>query len=609
MDGQFGREEAALKSIHAPTVADTAMSQREHQVGGVLSVRGSQATIGILPRRGELTEGEGTRVGKFLAIAGEGSVLIGFVTEVSLEVSEIVREQGYVGLARLDLMGEIKQDLQGPYFERGVSDYPLIGDRVVTLRGEMLKIIFGESGSDSIIIGRLQQNARLAASIQVDEMLSRHFAVFGATGVGKSSGVALILQQVLKARPNLRIFLLDVHNEYSRCFGSMAHVVNPRNLKLPFWLFNFEEMVDVIFGGRRPGVEDEFEILAEVIPIAKSMYVQYQAVSHRSGIRRDQKVTNFTVDTPVPYRLADLLSLINERMGKLENRSSRMKYFKLIARIESLSNDPRYNFIFENANVGGDTMAEVICELFRIEPADKPLTVMQLAGFPSEVVDSVVSVLGRMAFEFGLWSEGAFPILFVCEEAHRYASADRSLGFGPTRRALSRIAKEGRKCGVFLGLASQRPAELDPAIISQCGTLFVMRMANDSDQAIVRSAVSDAVANLVTLVPSLGTREVLAFGEGVALPARMIFGKLPPNLIPSSDAVRNAHADSAPAAPQKLVEAVIARWRGFTPSSKEEGLQEIGHAPSPPHSGDEAGRPAPGNSVLKRSSILKKSFA
>ena len=110
------------------------------------------------------------------------------------------------------------------------------------------------------------------------------------------------------------------------------------------------------------------------------------------------------------------------------------------------------------------------------------MTIMQLAGFPAEVVDSVVSVLCRMAFDFGLWSDGVAPLLFVCEEAHRYAPADKKVGFGPTRRALSRIAKEGRKYGVFLGLVTQRPAEIDPTIISQCSTFFVMRLANDRDQ-------------------------------------------------------------------------------------------------------------------------------
>ena len=196
------------------------------------------------------------------------------------------------------------------------------------------------------------------------------------------------------------------------------------------------------------------------------------------------------------------------------------------------------------------------------------MTIMQLAGFPAEVVDSVVSVLCRMAFDFGMWSDGAFPLLFVCEEAHRYASADRSIGFGPTRKAISRIAKEGRKYGVFLGLVTQRPAELDSTIISQCSTLFAMRMANERDQAIVRSAVSDAAANLLAFVPSLGTREVLAFGEGVALPTRLKFKQLPENFIPQSQAVINASTDPSSQMTEDFIDAIIDRWRGATMSLK-----------------------------------------
>ena len=312
-------------------------------------------------------------------------------------------------------------------------------------------------------------------------------------------------------------------------------MLNPRNLKLPFWLFNFEEIVDVLFGGR-PGVPEELDILAEVIPMAKGIYTQYQN-SDRLGLKRvDPKSIGYTVDTPVPYRLVDLISLIDERMGKLENRSSRIIYHKLISRIETVRNDPRYTFMFDNANVGGDTMAEVISHLFRLPANGRPMTIMQLAGFPAEVVDSVVSVLCRMAFDFGLWSDGVSPLLFVCEEAHRYASADRNIGFGPTRKAVSRIAKEGRKYGVFLGLVTQRPAELDATIISQCNTLFAMRLANDRDQALLRSAVSDAAANLLSFVPSLGTREVLAFGEGVALPTRLRFKEVPVHQLPRSEA-------------------------------------------------------------------------
>ena len=315
--------------------------------------------------------------------------------------------------------------------------------------------------------------------------------------------------------------------------ATSALVLNPRNLKLPFWLFNFEETIDVFFAGR-PGVDEEVSVLAELIPQAKSNYTQNYRTGDRPMLKRaDPKTTGYTGDTPVPYRLADLVALIDERMGKLENRSSRMIYHKLIQRIETVRNDPRYAFMFDNANVGGDTMGETLRQLFRLPADGKPMTIMQLAGFPAEVVDSVVSVLCRMAFDFGMWSDGAFPLLFVCEEAHRYASADRSIGFGPTRKAISRIAKEGRKYGVFLGLVTQRPAELDSTIISQCSTLFAMRMANERDQAIVRSAVSDAAANLLAFVPSLGTREVLAFGEGVALPTRLKFKQLPEHLHPA----------------------------------------------------------------------------
>ena len=270
----------------------------------------------------------------------------------------------------------------------------------------------------------------------------------------------------------------------------------------------------------------------------------------------------------MPYTLADLVSLIDERMGKLENRASRMKYHKLIQRIETVRNDPRYAFMFENANVGGDTMVDVLSQLFRLPPNGKPMTIMQLAGLPAEVVDAVVSVLGRMAFDFGLWSDGAVPLLFVCEEAHRYASADRSIGFGPTRRAISRIAKEGRKYGVYLGLVTQRPAELDPTIISQCSTLFAMRMANDRDQALVRSAVSDAAANLLAFVPSLGTREVLAFGEGVALPTRLTFKELPAHLVPNSETVGKSLVDQAPSLGQDFISSVVDRWRNAMMSQK-----------------------------------------
>ncbi|WP_412773078.1 ATP-binding protein [Nitrobacter sp.] len=530
--------------------------------GRVISVRGSQARVGILQTGRMSPAAARATVGRFISLRSMTSTIVAMITEVSCE--HLPSSNEFIASASVDLLGEIL-DSSGPRprFQRGVTNYPAIDDAADLVTNQELRTIYAPNGMDLIDVGMLQQDQSVTAYVDIEEMLSKHFAVLGSTGVGKSSGVSLLINEILKSRPSLRIFLLDVHNEYGRCFGERAIVLNPRNLKLPFWLFNFEEIVDVLFAGR-PGVPEELDILAEVIPIAKGIYTQYQHAD-RVGLKRiDPKSVGFTADTPVPYRLVDMISLIDERMGRLENRSSRIVYHKLISRIETVRNDPRYAFMFDNANVGGDTMAEVVSLLFRLPANGKPMTIMQLAGFPAEVVDSVVSVLCRMAFDFGLWSDGVSPLLFVCEEAHRYASADRSIGFGPTRKAISRIAKEGRKYGVYLGLVTQRPAELDATIISQCNTLFTMRLANERDQALLRSAVSDAAANLLSFVPSLGTREVLAFGEGVALPTRLRFKEVPAHQLPRSEATISTVPSAGRGHDMQFVDAVLERWRGAT---------------------------------------------
>jgi len=528
-------------------------------LGAILSVTGSQATA-HLPHHAE-EEGEHARVtiGRLVAIHSDGSRVIGVVSRLTLQPS------GPDIVADIDFMGEIKEDgPQGPYFQRGVTNYPTIGDRIALLQREELSLIHKIDEGETIKVGQLQMDAEVPAYVNFDELLHKHFAVLGTTGVGKSTSVALILQEILKKKANLRIFLIDPHNEYGHCFGEQTQIMNPKNLRLPFWLFNFEEIVDVFFRGR-PGVEEETEILSELIPIAKAQYSSAHARAERILVRKVQP-GGFTADTPVPYRISDLISLINDRMGKLENRSSWTKYHRLIMRIETLQHDSRYTFMFNNLFIE-DLMVKVLGELFRMPTQGRPITVMQLAGFPAEVVDSVVSVLCRMAFDFGVWSDASVPILVCCEEAHRYAPADRKLGFGPTRKALSRIAKEGRKYGVFLGVITQRPAELDPTILSQCSTVFAMRMANDRDQAIVRSAVPDAGSSQIDFLASLGTREAIAFGEGVALPMRFRFSDVPKEFQPRSQAGRNVRLEMGSELDGSFMEGVVERWREATTTS------------------------------------------
>ena len=213
------------------------------------------------------------------------------------------------------------------------------------------------------------------------------------------------------------------------------------------------------------------------------------------------------------------------------------------------------------------------------------MTIVQLAGFPAEVFDAIVSVLFRLAFEFGLWSDGALPLLIVCEEAHNYANADRSIGFRPAREAVPRIAKEGRKYGVFLGLVTQRPAQLDPTLISQCSTVFAMRMANEDDQRIVHAAVSDPGNRLLGFLASLGTREALAFGAGVPVATRLRFKELPKSSSRLGSGLGRPHRRRHAGRPQprRLRGGALARHR------HEQQAGDVARPPSPGLRLDHAG--------------------
>ncbi len=530
------------------------LSPHSAPIGHIVSVRGSRAKVG-LPALSPLSKVRPT-VGSFLAMQGGEALLIGVVSDVE---AAVVADSSYQALASLDLMGELSLEASGDLsFRRGVRAHPAIGDGVHLLSSDELRAVYSRGGNN-IEIGRLSQDANVPACVDGESLLAKHFAVVGSTGVGKSSGVAVILNAIVKADTGVRILILDSHNEYGRSFGKQAYVTGATDLRLPFWLFNFEEVVDVIYGGR-PAVQEEVDILAELIPLAKGMYQNLKAGLDRNGLRRPTRQNGFTADSPTPYLLQDLINLIDERMGKLENRASRMTYHRLMGRIEAIRNDPRYGFMFENANVGGDTMAAVLSRLFRLEDDGRPITVLRLGSLPGEAVDAVVCVVLRLAFEFGLWSDGALPLLVVCEEAHRYASADPAVGFAPARRSLSRIAKEGRKYGVHLALVSQRPAELDPTIISQCSTLFAMRMSNEQDLALLRTAASDVAAHLLDVVPALGTGEVIGVGEAMPLPTRLSFSTLVHDKIPSSE-IGHGPIVAGTADRKAFVETVIERWR------------------------------------------------
>jgi len=343
---------------------------------------------------------------------------------------------------------------------------------------------------------------------------------------------------------------------------------NPRKPEnLPFWLFNFEEIVDVLFGGR-PGVPEELDVLAEIIPMAKGIYTQYQN-SDRLGLKRmDPKSGGYTVDTPVPYRLVDLISLIDERMGKLENRSSRIIYHKLIfAHREPCATIRATHLHVRTTPMSAATpLAEVISHLFRLPANGRPMTIMQLAGLPppkSSIPSCRCCAAWRSISACG--ATASRRCCSFCEEGAplRLGRPQHRFSARPGK-PFSRIAKEGRKYGVF-----SRPRHPASGRTRRHHHLPVQHAVCDAGlpttatRALLRSAVSDAAANLLSFVPSLGTREVLAFGEGVALPTRLRFKEVSG---PPTAAQRSHHRVPcrrvAAGHDMHFVSAVLDRWRG-----------------------------------------------
>ncbi len=318
-------------------------------------------------------------------------------------------------------------------------------------------------------------------------------------------------------------------------------------LYLPYWLFNFEELAEIVIGPDRSS--EQAKVLGEAILAAKQSYFS------KSGLDKFG-----TVDTPAPYRMSDALRFLDTAMGSLSRPDSVATHQSIKGRILALQNDARYGFVFGSRLTVRDELSDILAQLLRIPVDGKPVTILDLSGIPSEVVNVVVSVLCRLAFDFALWNETPVPITIICEEAYRYAPRDKQLGFEAAKRALFRIAKEGRKYGLSLCVISQRPSDLAPGLLSECNTLFAFRMTSQEDQDIVRGAVPEASHGLMNFLPALRNGEAIAVGEGVSMPMRICFtpppeGRRPKSATASFTSAWSKESDGS------VIEHTVERWR------------------------------------------------
>ncbi len=545
------------------------MSAEILRVGRVIEVSGSQvvgeleASVEDLYRTYKSRRYTVGQVGSIVRIESGDKLVFGLVTalrmsevaiaERSLEKKTTERSSDAKWL-EIELFGEGLRSGIGENdfeFQRGVVTYPLPGQPIFVATVSELSRIYNRPDKPSVHIGSLSQASGLPVYLMTNELLGKHFAVLGTTGSGKSCSVTVLLQAILDVAPSGHIILLDPHNEYSRAFGTKAEVIDPITLNLPHWLLNFEESIELFVGKSEFAATSQTNILKEAMLLARRSF-------GTAGI----EVDSITVDTPVPYKLGTLLANIERQAAPL-TAAKKESHEKIINKIKSMQADKRFSFLVRPDIDVTDGLVDIIKQYLRIPVGDKPISIIDLSGVPSDVVDVVVSVLCRMVFDFAVWSPRPVkvPILLVCEEAHRYAPRSDAVAFQPTKQALARIAKEGRKYGVSLGLISQRPSELAETILSQCNTLIALRMSNEQDQHFVQRALPDAVRSLIDSLPTLRAQEALIVGEGTAVPVRVRFSDLPEDRRPHSADVPFATLWSEDTADSVYVTDIVCRWR------------------------------------------------
>lgn len=462
------------------------------------------------------------------------------------------RTEGHVQ-ADVDFLGEGDQEPQTGRivrFRRGVTRFPVPGTQVLPVSSSDMDEIYAAPEETRIEIGTVYPTASTRAALLVDSLLGKHFALLGSTGTGKSTAAALILHRICDLAPEGHIVMIDPHGEYGAAFAGNGQVYNASNLELPYWLLNFEEHCEMLVASKGPERAQDCDILAKCLLAA------------RGRNRLAEGIGRLTVDSPVPYLLSDLAAILQNEMGRLDKGTNTLPYLRLRTRLDEIRSDPRFSFMFSGMLVA-DSMQAFLAKIFRLPAHGKPISIIDTSAMPSEITHVVVSVLARLIFDFAIWArdEEQKPVLFVCEEAHRYIPASM-VGEGQSvRKILERIAKEGRKYGVSLGLVTQRPSDLAEGVLSQCGTIISMRLNNDRDQQFVKAAMPEGSRGFLDAIPALRNRECIICGEGVSVPIRVTFDNLEETRRPASADPVFSDLWRASGGEDEILERTINRWR------------------------------------------------
>jgi uncharacterized protein len=565
--------EALERALQKPAAPGPAPSGRERRgvphaplvrIGHIVSVTGAEA-IAVLerdPDPAKHDQNPRVRIGSVIQIITPSCAVMGLVTAITAPMPALAGKREDIALIEINLVGETVVDPRSKRlaFRRGVGSLPSIGDAVLMADRHDLTRIYAPPTLASVRVGTLFQDPEVPARLLTDDLLAKHFLIVGSTGSGKSCALSLILERLLEGHRAAHVVMLDLHNEYGEAFGPLVERIGLSDFSLPLWMLSFHELCCVALTVEDDSQEEEIDILNEAVVFAKKRYAEAAAGRASLLARKSSEPQILTADTPAPYRVSDVIAFIDDELGKLQRLRKILPYRRLKARLEALVADHRYNFMFGSLTVQ-DTMSDVLARLFRIPNDGRPISCIDLSTVPLEILNVVVSVIARLAFDLAVWSRGRLPMLIVCEEAHRYAPNGGTDKFLPTRKALGRIAKEGRKYGISLALVTQRPSELDPTILSQCSTAIAMRLSSEKDQEVIRNGTYEGMSDVVGFLPLLSDREALVMGQAASMPMRIRFDELDRKAAPKNMNETFSLSWKGETMGRDELDSIVARWR------------------------------------------------
>jgi hypothetical protein len=539
-------------------------------LGAVISVSGSSINIELTPKVKSgliIIEGKAHKIGQvgsFVRVPQGYNDLYGIISETSASSIDEKSSIGEKRIIKVELVGESI----GIDFERGISQFPSISDEAHLVTEKDLLKIYGKRENGQITIGRLSSSDSIQVSIDLDALVNKHSAILGSTGSGKSTSVASLLRSIVTNHkmdniqlPSSRVVLFDIHGEYSAALSDVSNVYsispkeNEKKFIIPYWCVSPDSLIEFLCGNN-DGLKNKF---IDYIIEEKTQYVE-------SNSQLKISPEQVTLYTPVPFRIDYIWYKLyfDDSVTWLEKTHITPVYApdnigchkKLIAPkftppaasgnppflggkgnwkkqldlMKSRLLDNQFSFFLKpdewhpnDENVITKDIPDLIKNWIG---GDKPITIIDLSGMPSSRLDLLLGSILDVLFESAIWGRNLsfgmknIPLLLVMEEAHRYLSKANN---GLAKNMVRRIAKEGRKFGVGSMLVSQRPSEIDETILSQCGTLFTLRINNSTDRTQVKSAMADGLASMMDSLPILKTGEAIVTGEAAKLPMRFKF--------------------------------------------------------------------------------------